>query len=181
MDSRDEEVFAGRIIRWAQDAMVFLHEGSFPEIQDHRSALTKIIQDIAASGPLKEAVEEVHAPGTNPLNKDGSWNEEVTEAVPGYEGFQDGDYVLATKWEDGSVSDHWAVGFVQGMTHHGRYFVVDSNGVVFRHNGFRRVEHITDDEGLHILKTCPQLEGQDKSVWDILRKFREQSVDRVSK
>lgn len=41
-----------------------------------------------------------------------------------------GDYVLATKWSDGSPQDQWAIGLYDGLTGHkpARHLVVDSNG-----------------------------------------------------
>jgi len=68
-----------------------------------------------------------------------------------------GTYVLATKYDDGDPCDHFAVGFVSGYTHHGRYLTVDNAGAIQRHNGFRRAEKITDDEGRKIVELMPTI------------------------
>ena len=58
----------------------------------------------------------------------------------------EGDYVLATKYDDGDPGDHWAVGFFDSMLGD-RYMIVDGNGDQFRGNGFRRCEKITSEQG----------------------------------
>ncbi len=94
-----------------------------------------------------------------------------------------GDYVLATKYSDGDPGDHWAVGFYDGPTDHSdpRYHVVDAKGQLFRHNGFRRIESITRDEGARILEIMNQFsplycddDGAviGKSIWDWLEEIR---------
>lgn len=61
-----------------------------------------------------------------------------------------GDYVLATKYTDGSFGDHWVIGFYD-CNEGGRYYVVDSDGQHLRRNGFRRCEKISKDEGAILL------------------------------
>lgn len=81
-----------------------------------------------------------------------------------------GDYVLATKWSDGDPCDHFCVGFFAGKDRD-RYKVVDSDGNLFRANGFRRCETITQAEGESILS----LKIGDKpgpSVWWHLERIR---------
>jgi hypothetical protein len=100
-----------------------------------------------------------------------------------------GDYVLATKYDDGDPGDGYAVGFydrqldkVGGST---RHLVVDGDGKQFRGNGFRRVEPITDAEGRWLIERFSQFapmwveedeNGEDKmcgkSVWDWLAECR---------
>lgn len=83
---------------------------------------------------------------------------------------QIGDYVLATKWSDGDPCDHFCVGFFAGKDRD-RYKVVDSDGNLFRGNGFRRCETITQKEGESILS----LKIGDKpgpSVWWHLERIR---------
>ena len=66
------------------------------------------------------------------------------------EGFQKGDYVLATKYHDGDTGDQYAVGFYDHeFDHFGqtRYMVVNGDSKQYRGNGFRRCERITEDEG----------------------------------
>jgi len=86
-----------------------------------------------------------------------------------------GDYVLATKYEDGDPADHWFVGIYSHQTND-RHHVVDSNGHMPRQNGFRRVERITEEEGKWILNNTElrlaEFETQQKSVWDFLAEIR---------
>ena len=80
-----------------------------------------------------------------------------------------GDYVLATKYEDGDPGDQWAVGFLQQVVTHAdfkrRFIVVDANGESFRANGFRRVEKISGVRGEWILNQKEQIEAGDASLW----------------
>ena len=53
-----------------------------------------------------------------------------------------GDYVLATKYNDGDPCDHFCVGYYAGTFDHAgqkRHLVHDKDGKSFRANGFRRV------------------------------------------
>ena len=70
---------------------------------------------------------------------------------------QVGDYVLATKYDDGDPCDHFFVGFVSGFTHHNRYLCVDNDGKKQRANGFRRAEVITADEGRQLVEMMPDI------------------------
>jgi hypothetical protein len=90
---------------------------------------------------------------------------------------KDGDYVLASKYDDGDPHDHWAVGlyvkeFKVGKQR--RHDIVDGDGKLFRHNGFRRVQHITEQEGDWIIENKDEMHCQ-KSVWHFLREFRRQN------
>jgi len=80
-----------------------------------------------------------------------------------------GDYVLATKYEDGDPGDQWAVGFLQHVVTHAdydrRFVVVDVNGEPFRANGFRRAEKVSGVRGGWILKQKEQIEAGDASLW----------------
>lgn len=78
---------------------------------------------------------------------------------------QEGDYVLASKWDDGDPKDHWAVGFYVGMTWHGRYKIADSEGNLFRGNGFRRAAKIAPKRGHWILENKESIEKGWRSVW----------------
>ena len=62
------------------------------------------------------------------------------------EGFEPGDYVLATKWDDGDPGDHYCIGFYVGSFGY-RHLVADSNGALYRYNGFRRIEKVSPEEG----------------------------------
>jgi len=86
---------------------------------------------------------------------------------------QIGKYVLATKYHDGDSSDHWAVGFITGFTHHGRALVSTHRGNE-RANGFRRWQCITPDEGAEILRRMQGIpEIVSFSMWRLLRQIRE--------
>ena len=94
-----------------------------------------------------------------------------------------GDYVLATKYSDGDPGDHWAVGFFAGVTspHYDppRYDVVDSDGISFRGNGFRRVKRIKSDLGEFLLRHAERIRGSGKSVWHFARmsKAKRSNID----
>lgn len=84
-----------------------------------------------------------------------------------------GDYVLATKYDDGDPCDHFFVGFVSGYTHHKRYLIVDSEGNNQRANGFRRAEKITADEGRRLVEMMPEIgDKPGPSLWWHLGKVR---------
>jgi hypothetical protein len=77
-----------------------------------------------------------------------------------------GDYVLATKWNDGSPFDQWCVGIYDGISPDGkRYYVHDANGNQIRLNGFRRCEKISKNRGEFILNFSGSLEISRKSLW----------------
>lgn len=84
-----------------------------------------------------------------------------------------GEYVLATKYEDGDPCDHFYVGFVSGYTNHGRYLVCDNDGVNQRANGFRRAEVISAEEGAKLVALMPYIgDKHGKSLWWHLGKIR---------
>jgi hypothetical protein len=61
-----------------------------------------------------------------------------------------GDYVLATKYDDGDPLDGYAIGFFDSYLGKGsgyRYMIVDSAGRQYRGNGFRRAERISYEMG----------------------------------
>jgi hypothetical protein len=66
-----------------------------------------------------------------------------------------GDYVLATKYEDGDPGDAWALGLYDGVRDDkGRHYVKDSAGNQLRGNGFRRVARIRKDVGRWLLEVA---------------------------
>ena len=77
-----------------------------------------------------------------------------------------GDYVLATKWSDGSPFDQWCIGFYDGASSDGkRHYVKDEKGYQLRFNGFRRCEKISKKRGEFILSFLDSLEISRKSLW----------------
>jgi len=82
-----------------------------------------------------------------------------------------GDYVFASKYEDGDPHDHFVVGFFDGMLvdkngkETERYMVIDGDGAQFRGNGFRRCEKISPSIGELIVKGIPLIEQGCASVW----------------
>lgn len=78
-----------------------------------------------------------------------------------------GDYVLATKYNDGDPKDHFVVGFYNGMTNHKppRFKIVDHDGSYFRQNGFRRIKKISPKRGKWIVDRITKIESSDKSLW----------------
>ena len=87
------------------------------------------------------------------------------------EQLQKGDYVIATKYDDGDPKDHFAVGFFDSMTWHNRYNIVTSEGELFRGNGFRKAKKISQEVGAKIVSHIKDIEQSDKSVWDWLSEF----------
>jgi hypothetical protein len=84
-----------------------------------------------------------------------------------------GTYVLATKYGDGHPCDHFFVGFVADYTHDGRYLIVDNDGKHQRHNGSRRAERITPDEGAALIAMIPDISDRGgESLWCHLQRLR---------
>lgn len=91
-----------------------------------------------------------------------------------------GDYVLATKYYDGDPCDHFCVGFFrcmlvdcQGRTTD-RYLVADSDGHLFRANGFRRCERIQRNTGDILVAAFPYIgDKPGRSLWYWRRHLRE--------
>jgi len=76
-----------------------------------------------------------------------------------------GDYVLATKYDDGDPKDPWCIGFYVGLTSHGRHLVSDDNGNFFRASGYRRVEIISNECGDFMIKYMNLIEESCYSIW----------------
>lgn len=85
----------------------------------------------------------------------------------------EGDYVLATKYDDGDPHDHFCVGFISGFTDHGRYLVEYGDGHSQRANGFRRAESITEEEGRQLVELMPRIgDRPGPSLWWHLKNIR---------
>lgn len=81
-----------------------------------------------------------------------------------------GDYVMATKWSDGDPQDHWCVGFYEYTNEEtGKHFIVDSEGVPFRHTGFHRMQKISQKRGKWLLDNSELIEYSGKSMWHWVR------------
>lgn len=86
---------------------------------------------------------------------------------------QIGDYVLATKYNDGNCGDHWCVGKLHSVTDRGRFIVTDWAGHPFRANGFRRAESVTEAEGKELLFLAPLInDSTGDTVWQHLERIR---------
>lgn len=83
-----------------------------------------------------------------------------------------GEYVLATRWSDGSPHDPWAVGFLTSIDL-GRYYV-QADGVS-PSRGFRRCQRISREEGEWILRNKEKIELS-ASVWKCLRNLRKEKA-----
>ena len=83
---------------------------------------------------------------------------------------KEGDYVLATKWSDGDSRDHWCCGFYQGMTGHEnqRYDIADSDGNLFRNNGFRRCEKIHPAIGKYLVDNSHHISAIKILLWEYI-------------
>lgn len=89
---------------------------------------------------------------------------------------QIGDYVLATKFEHGDCGDHWCVGKLREVTDRGRFIVTDWYGNLFRPNGFRRAETITEAEGKELLFRSALInDATEETVWQHLDRIRRKS------
>ena len=89
-----------------------------------------------------------------------------------------GDYVLATKWDDGDPCDHWVVGFFTGIlpkASGNRYMVADAEGNQFRGNGFRRIRKISLERGRWLLEHKQEITNGSKSLWSWVRQGRMKS------
>ena len=63
-----------------------------------------------------------------------------------------GDYVLATKWDDGDPGDNWGVGYYDRYENN-RHFIVDNEGKQIRHGGFRKVRgELREDVGRWLIE-----------------------------
>lgn len=97
-----------------------------------------------------------------------------------------GDYVLASKYEDGHLGDHWCVGWFAGYTDHEepRYHVVDNDGEPFRGNGFRRMERITPFVGRELLRLANEEQWEIRrptsSVWSMRTKISKRDKDKFA-
>ena len=78
-----------------------------------------------------------------------------------------GDYVLATKYSDGDPGDQFCIGFYAGpnLGHPDRHDIIDKQGVLFRANGFRRVEKLTGKRGNALVRIFEVIEASGKSLW----------------
>ena len=93
-----------------------------------------------------------------------------------------GDYVLATKYTDGDPNDHFCVGYFDRMLElplGNRYLIIGNDGSQFRHNGFRRAEKITTEEGNWIVDNMKMIEQcTHRSVWSWIEDMRNNKVER---
>ena len=76
-----------------------------------------------------------------------------------------GDYVLATKYDDGMSEDAWAVGFFDELQG-GRYYVKDSGGEQIRAGGYRRCEKVKKSTGAYIFMEQDRLYLH--NLWDLV-------------
>lgn len=91
-----------------------------------------------------------------------------------------GDYVLATKYEDGDPHDHWVCGWLAEVLDRydpPRYDVVDNDRESFRGNGFRRVERISMGVGKKLVELGKEMRFSGKSVWEIRDKLAAKDPD----
>ena len=75
-----------------------------------------------------------------------------------------GDYVLATKYSDGDPCDQWYVGFFSGRIG-SRYLVVDGDGNLTRHGGYRRCEQISRCIGDILVEARHNIVATGLSLW----------------
>lgn len=76
-----------------------------------------------------------------------------------------GDYVLATKWQDGHSQDHWFVGlFVEKEGD--RFIVSDIEGNCARASGFRRCQKIHPAVGKYLVDNSQKLSAIRLNLWE---------------
>lgn len=78
-----------------------------------------------------------------------------------------GDYVIATKYSDGSCKDQWCIGYFDRYENK-RYYVINSEGNQFRSNGFRRCEVIEPSIAKFIIDNIDKLEHSNISIWNYI-------------
>ena len=76
-----------------------------------------------------------------------------------------GDYVLATKYSDGSAADKWIVGFY--VRKDGERYVVSLDGETEDFYRFGRCEKISSEVGEYILTHRRELETMAANLWKI--------------
>lgn len=94
--------------------------------------------------------------------------------TPGHPALSKGDYVIATKYNDGDPGDQFCIGFYDGFydsSGQARHLVVDSEGKQFRHNGFRRVAKVGVKRGAWMVRNIATIEllKNRYSVWHWFR------------
>jgi hypothetical protein len=70
-----------------------------------------------------------------------------------------GQYVLATKYDEGLAGDPWTIGFYSEYSE-GCYYVVDPDDDSFQYEGFGRIEKISSKAGRWILANRQQIEAK---------------------
>lgn len=97
-----------------------------------------------------------------------------------------GDYVLASKYDDGHCGDHWHVGWFVGTTGHDepRYEVADNDGNLARGNGFRRCERITPFVGMELIRLAKEENWErtnpTASVWNMRNRIARLDKDKFA-
>jgi hypothetical protein len=81
-----------------------------------------------------------------------------------------GDYVLATKYDDGMSDDAWGIGFYD-KTEDGRHYVKDRSGVWIRLGGFRRCESIKGSTGGYIFQNQDRLHST--NLWSLVKELED--------
>jgi hypothetical protein len=81
-----------------------------------------------------------------------------------------GDYVLATKYEDGDPHDGWCVGFYECPVKHRHRIINNSGQVIGRWNGFEGVVKISRNAGQWILDHQNEIQSGSDSLWVWLAK-----------
>tara|TARA_R110000868_G_scaffold119513_5_gene317290 strand:- start:22888 stop:23448 length:561 start_codon:yes stop_codon:yes gene_type:complete len=94
-----------------------------------------------------------------------------------------GDYVVATKYKDGGTRDHFCIGFFNGMLVDkfgkttDRFMVIDSDGVNFRGNGFRRCEVVSDYVGNRMCEEMSFFKYSENSIWDFVDQYKREEIN----
>lgn len=83
---------------------------------------------------------------------------------------REGEYVLVTKYSDGSPRDRWGIGFYSHKEE-GRHYVQGTS------IPFRRVKKISHEEGRYILANKQVIEILGDNLYTILNRMRKEETE----
>ena len=84
-----------------------------------------------------------------------------------------GDYVIATRWSDGSPNDPFCVGFLVEIANNNppKYIVEYGTDILPKSGKFRKVQRISPKTGQLIVNNIHTIENSGKSVWWWVKHF----------
>ena len=82
-----------------------------------------------------------------------------------------GDYVLGTKFSDGSARDPWYVGFLERRD--GKHVICNERGITISHHNLMRIQPITGAIGRMLLDKSDILEMGGVNLWELVAELSE--------